>query len=70
MRATTSQRSRIFWIVRFGDIIEQLSDTAAKSIDQVLDTLPKDFPGKIADSVADGAKRRIATLSTAKDRPD
>ncbi|WP_316166715.1 MULTISPECIES: type II toxin-antitoxin system HipA family toxin [unclassified Bradyrhizobium] len=51
------------------DVIEELGDTAAKSIDQVLDALPNDFPGTIADSVADGAKRRIATLSTARKDP-
>jgi serine/threonine-protein kinase HipA len=49
------------------DLIQQLGDTAAKSIDQVLDALPKDFPQKIAASIADGAKRRLNTLATTKD---
>jgi serine/threonine-protein kinase HipA len=44
-------------------VIQSLGDTAAKSIDQVLSALPKDFPGKMAASIADGALRRLKSLA-------
>lgn len=45
------------------DVIQQIGDTAVKSIDQVLAALPKDFPANIAASIADGAKRRLNSLT-------
>ena len=50
------------------DLIQQLGDTTAKNIDQVLSALPKGFPEKMATSIADGAKRRLKSLAaTGKD---
>jgi len=46
------------------DVIAELSDTSAKSIDQVVAALPKDFPEKIAVSIAAGAKARLRSLAT------
>jgi hypothetical protein len=48
---------------RTNDVIQQLGDTAAKSIDQVLKALPHDFPEKIGISIADGAKRLLKSLT-------
>jgi len=44
------------------DVIAELADTGAKSIDQSLSALPKGFPEKIAASITGGAKRRLNTL--------
>jgi serine/threonine-protein kinase HipA len=45
------------------DLIGELHDTAAKGIDKVRAALPKDFPEKVADSIADGAKARVKSLA-------
>jgi serine/threonine-protein kinase HipA len=45
------------------DLIAELNDTAAKSIDQARAALPKHFPEKIAASIADGAKQRLKALA-------
>jgi serine/threonine-protein kinase HipA len=45
-------------------IMEELGDTARRNIDQVLAGLPPGFPVAVAESISDGAKRRINTLST------
>jgi serine/threonine-protein kinase HipA len=45
------------------DAIQELSDTAASSIDKVRAGLPKDFPDKLASSITDGAKRRLNALA-------
>jgi serine/threonine-protein kinase HipA len=45
------------------DLIAELNDTAAKSIDQAHAALPKHFPEKIAASIADGAKQRLKALA-------
>ncbi|AHY48623.1 type II toxin-antitoxin system HipA family toxin [Bradyrhizobium japonicum] len=47
-------------------VIQQLGDTAAKAIDQVLNALPKGFPEKMAISIADGAKSRVNSLAVLK----
>jgi serine/threonine-protein kinase HipA len=44
------------------DVIAELADTAAKSVDQSLSALPEGFPENIAASIANGAKRRLNTL--------
>jgi serine/threonine-protein kinase HipA len=45
------------------DVIGELSDTAAKSIDRSRAALPKDFPEQIAASIVQGAKHRLASLA-------
>ena len=45
------------------DVIGELKDTAAKSIDQARAVLPKDFPEQIAASIAEGATQRLKTLT-------
>jgi serine/threonine-protein kinase HipA len=45
-------------------IIEEFGDTAKAKIDQAVSKLSPDFPAAVAGSIADGAKRRIDTLST------
>jgi serine/threonine-protein kinase HipA len=45
------------------DLIAELADTAAKSIDHSLSALPKGFPETIAESITEGAKRRVNTLA-------
>jgi serine/threonine-protein kinase HipA len=45
------------------DLIGELNDTAANSIDQARAALPKGFPEKIATSIADGAKQRLRVLA-------
>jgi serine/threonine-protein kinase HipA len=50
------------------DLIAELIDTAAASIDGVLAALPKGFPQAIATSIADGAKRRLKVLAVADEK--
>jgi serine/threonine-protein kinase HipA len=50
------------------DLIAELNDTAAKSIDQTRAALPKDFPEKIAASIVDGAKQRLKALTLVDER--
>jgi serine/threonine-protein kinase HipA len=45
------------------DVIGELNDTAAKSIDQVRAALPKDFPEPIAASIVEGATQRLKSLA-------
>jgi serine/threonine-protein kinase HipA len=45
-------------------IVEELGDTAKGTIDRVLGGLPAGFPAAVAQSIADGAKRRRDTLLT------
>ncbi len=45
------------------DVLHEISDTGKANIDTVMDALPAGFPPAIADSVAEGAKRRIGRLS-------
>jgi serine/threonine-protein kinase HipA len=45
------------------DVIGELNDTAAKSIDQARAALPKDFPEQIATSIAEGVSQRLKTLA-------
>jgi serine/threonine-protein kinase HipA len=44
------------------DVIAELGDTAAQSVQRTLSGLPKDFPEKIATSIANGAKRRLNAM--------
>ena len=48
----------------FKAIVEELGDTAKGTIDRVLARLPAGFPAAVAQSISEGAKRRINTLST------
>jgi serine/threonine-protein kinase HipA len=45
------------------DVIEEIGDTGTAKIDQAVSALPAEFPGGVAESIAGGAKRRIASLS-------
>ncbi|HJP67634.1 MAG TPA: type II toxin-antitoxin system HipA family toxin [Sphingomicrobium sp.] len=45
------------------DTIEALADTGTKAIDNVLGSLAKGFPEKIAASIAEGAMRRLKSLA-------
>jgi serine/threonine-protein kinase HipA len=45
------------------DLISELGDSGAKSINQALAALPKGFPETIANSIAEGAKRRLKLLA-------
>jgi len=49
------------------DLLEEVSDTAAKIIDKTRATLPKNFPEKIAASVADGARERLRSLVVSRE---
>jgi serine/threonine-protein kinase HipA len=44
------------------EVIQELADTAHSSIDRTFSALPKSFPEKIAASIANGAKARLAAL--------
>jgi serine/threonine-protein kinase HipA len=44
------------------DVIAELSDTTAQSVQHTISGLPKDFPEKIATSIANGVKRRLNAL--------
>jgi serine/threonine-protein kinase HipA len=44
------------------DVIAELGDSAAQSVERALSALPKDFPEKIATSIANGVKRRLKAL--------
>ncbi len=44
------------------EVIEGIGDTTAQAIDRTLAALPTGFSETIAASIADGAKRRVATL--------
>jgi serine/threonine-protein kinase HipA len=46
------------------ELIQEIGDTAKAKIDQRLAQLPADFPAAVAQSISDGAKRRIDTLVT------
>jgi len=50
------------------DVIHELGDTAAQSVDQARKALPDGFPEKIAASMADGAKIRLKSLSLLEGR--
>ena len=45
------------------DVIGELTDTAAGTMDHALSALPRDFPEKIAASITEGAKRRLNSLA-------
>jgi serine/threonine-protein kinase HipA len=45
------------------EVMQELSDTAAKCLDQARGALTKDFPEKLAASITDGAKRRLNALA-------
>ena len=45
-------------------ITEEIGDTGKAKIDQAVSKLPPDFPLAVAQSISDGAKRRIDTLVT------
>jgi serine/threonine-protein kinase HipA len=45
-------------------IIEEIGDTGKDKIDQTLSSLPANFPVEVAQSISEGAKRRIDTLLT------
>ena len=45
------------------EVIQELTDTTASGIDQILSHFPKGFPETIAASIADGAKRRLVSLA-------
>ena len=47
----------------FNATVEEIVDTGKATIDRVLDKLPAGFPAAVAQSISDGAKRRIDTLS-------
>ena len=49
----------------FNQIVQELGDTAKQKIDETLSKLPPDFPAAVAQSISDGAKRRIAALAGA-----
>jgi serine/threonine-protein kinase HipA len=49
------------------EVIQELTDTAASGIDQVLSRLPKGFPETISASITDGAKRRLKSLALVGD---
>ena len=40
------------------EVIQELTDTATKSIEQALSALPKGFPEKIAASISSGVRQR------------
>jgi serine/threonine-protein kinase HipA len=44
------------------EVIQELADTAHSSIDRTVSALPKGFPEKIAVSIANGVKGRVAAL--------
>lgn len=44
-------------------VFQELNDTAAKRIEQVLSALPTDFPEKMAHSIAEGTLRRLTLLT-------
>ena len=46
-------------------IVQELGDAAKQKIDETLSKLPPDFPAAVAQSISDGAKRRIAALAGA-----
>lgn len=50
------------------DTIEGLADTGGKAIEQVLGSLPKSFPEKIAASIVEGAMRRLKSLTVNGDK--
>jgi serine/threonine-protein kinase HipA len=45
------------------ELIQELTETAASSVDQTLSRLPKGFPVKIATSISDSAKQRLTSLA-------
>jgi serine/threonine-protein kinase HipA len=49
------------------DVIAELGDTVARSVERTISGLPKDFPEKIANSIADGVKRRLNVLPLVKE---
>jgi len=44
------------------EVIEEVGDTTARSLDRTLTALSKDFPETIATSITEGAKRRVNAL--------
>lgn len=44
-------------------IFEDLADNAGKHLDNILNTLPRDFPGSVADSIARGFRERLVGLA-------
>jgi serine/threonine-protein kinase HipA len=51
------------------DVIEEVSDTSAAKIDQVVFSLPAGFPEQMAASISQAAKSRISSLSKALASP-
>jgi serine/threonine-protein kinase HipA len=49
----------------FNQIVQEFGDTAKQKIDETLSKLPPDFPAAVAQSISDGAKRRIGALAAA-----
>jgi HipA-like protein len=49
----------------FNQIVQELGDTAKQKIDETLSKLSPDFPAAVAQSISDGAKRRIGALAAA-----
>jgi serine/threonine-protein kinase HipA len=47
-------------------IIEELRGETVTAVDRVNADLPSGFPGKLADSISNGIKRRLAILETGK----
>jgi serine/threonine-protein kinase HipA len=45
------------------ELIQELAETAASSVDQTLSRLPKGFPEKVATSISAGAKQRLRSLA-------
>jgi serine/threonine protein kinase HipA of HipAB toxin-antitoxin module len=46
-------------------IVQELGDTAKQKIDETLSKLPPDFSAAVAQSISEGAKRRIGALAAA-----
>jgi serine/threonine-protein kinase HipA len=49
----------------FNQIVQELGDAAKQKIDETLSKLPPDFPAAVAQSISEGAKRRIGALAAA-----
>jgi hypothetical protein len=45
------------------EVIEEIGDTTAQSLDRTRTALSKGFPETIATSITEGAKRRVNALS-------
>jgi serine/threonine-protein kinase HipA len=47
-------------------VVDELLEGASAAVDLVVSKLPKNFPGQIASSIADGTKRRLQVLESEK----